>query len=573
MRAKFCGAWLDATRGLWADARPMAMKGAKKAKGGGKSPVVPGDILLGKYRVENKLGQGGMGIVVAARHLELGELFAIKYLARDAQNEPNAVQRFLREARSSARLKGEHAVKVHDVGRLDSGMPYMIMEYLVGQDLKAYLRKQGRLSVEEAVSFVIQACDALSEAHSLGIIHRDLKPSNLFLTKRRDGTPCIKVLDFGIAKEISAKDAELTKSGATLGSPLYMSPEQMAGSKDIDTRTDIWSLGVVLYELVTGTVPFQADAITELVVQVLQNVPKAPSHHCSELPPWIDEVVMHCLEKHPENRFLTMDDLVMALRTAGKAGLEVAPVHAPVRKPDDEPMGDVAYDDTAAESIDPLGDTPLQGANGPVLTKDVSTMDSSTRDGIKVPVSCDKELASNTLTNPTWDTTKGAAQRPLQSRNKLGAMIGAGVAIVVLAVGSVSVFRSRGDVPNSSAATSEIPSKAMESVDPVSSEPMPSFAPSAAIESAPEVPVHNSEPQEVVDAAPSAAPQSEGTTSPRANTLKAQSITSAAARVEKKEKDQVTQPSATAKEAPPISTATPIPSNRGPSKGGYEGVL
>jgi serine/threonine protein kinase len=285
-----------------------------------KPPVVeaeaisPGDVLLGKYRVERVLGRGGMGVVVAARHLHLGELHAIKLLGADAERVPDAVARFLREARAAARLRSEHVARVHDVGHLDTGMPYMVMEHLTGLDLQEHLRMRKRLPLDEAIALLLQACDAVAEAHAIGIVHRDLKPSNLFLTRRRDGTPCLKVLDFGLAKEISVEGAELTKSGTTLGSPLYMSPEQIARTKGVDARTDIWSLGVVLHKLVTGQLPFQGDTLLELMIGVGEVTPRRPSEVCGELPSWIDDVVLRCLEKHPEDRFPTIDDLAAALR-------------------------------------------------------------------------------------------------------------------------------------------------------------------------------------------------------------------------------------------------------------------
>ncbi len=280
-----------------------------------EAPVQPGDVLLGKYRVESILGQGGMGVVVAARHVDLGELFAIKFLLPKALRVPEAMERFLREARSSARLKGEHVAKVHDVGRLENDMPYMVMEYLTGTDLKAHVRKFGPLPVDEAIDFVVQTNEALSEAHTRGIVHRDLKPSNIFLTHRHNGTPCIKVLDFGIAKEISSEGADLTNSRAMLGSPLYMSPEQMLRSKSVDARTDIWSMGIVLYELLTAEVPFGGETLTEIVGRVLQSEPTLPSKFNNAIPPWLDQVILRCLQKQPAKRFNCIEELSAALQS------------------------------------------------------------------------------------------------------------------------------------------------------------------------------------------------------------------------------------------------------------------
>ncbi|UQA63981.1 serine/threonine protein kinase [Polyangium aurulentum] len=176
-----------------------------------------------------------------------------------------AIERFLREARAAARLRSEHVARVHDVGRMENGAPYMILEYLDGSDLKAQIRRQGVLPIEDAVMYVLQACDAIAEAHAAGIIHRDLKPANLFLIRRHNGSSCVKVLDFGISKRTGLDEVELTGTGALLGSPMYMSPEQMARTKAVDARTDIWAMGVVLYEHVVGRAPFRGQGITEVV--------------------------------------------------------------------------------------------------------------------------------------------------------------------------------------------------------------------------------------------------------------------------------------------------------------------
>jgi serine/threonine-protein kinase len=279
-----------------------------------QAPVQPGDVLAGKYRVERVLGQGGMGIVVAARHLELDELYAIKFLLPHALSHSQAVDRFLREARASARLKGEHVAKVHDVGRLESGAPYMVLEFLAGSDLQQLVRKRGPLPWEEAATYMLQTCEAIAEAHALGIVHRDLKPANLFLIQRPNGTPCVKVLDFGISKQAAPDGVDLTRTGMALGSPLYMSPEQMVRSKDADARSDIWSLGVVFYELLIGAVPFLADTLTEVVGRVLQEEHAPPSRVRPDLPAGIDEIVAGCLQKRPEHRFQSVEQLAAALR-------------------------------------------------------------------------------------------------------------------------------------------------------------------------------------------------------------------------------------------------------------------
>ncbi|WP_437681523.1 protein kinase domain-containing protein [Sorangium sp. So ce131] len=279
-----------------------------------EAPVRPGDVLLGRYRVERVLGHGGMGVVAAVRHLELGELFAIKFLLPQALGEAEAVGRFLREARAAARLKGEHVAKVYDVGRLDTGSPYMALEYLDGADLKEVVRSAGPLPWEDAVLYLLQAADAIAEAHSLGIVHRDIKPANLFLIRRPNGAPCVKVLDFGISKQMAPDNVDLTRTGSMLGSPLYMSPEQMMRRKDVDPRSDIWSMGVVLYELLTGKVPFPAETLTEVVGRVLQEEPLLPSQLRPGLPLELDHIVARCLQKRPEHRFQHVEELAAPLR-------------------------------------------------------------------------------------------------------------------------------------------------------------------------------------------------------------------------------------------------------------------
>src|SRR5882724_4843576 len=213
-----------------------------------------GDVLAGKFRIERVLGVGGMGMVVSAMHIHLDERVAIKFLLPEALSNGEAVARFGREARAAVKIRSEHVARVTDVGALDTGAPYMVMELLRGQDLSQLLRDQGALSVHLAVLYVLQACEALAEAHAIGIVHRDLKPANLFLTSRADGSPCVKVLDFGISKVTSASgsgsDMGMTRTQSIMGSPLYMSPEQMASSRDVDQRADIWAVGCVLYELV-----------------------------------------------------------------------------------------------------------------------------------------------------------------------------------------------------------------------------------------------------------------------------------------------------------------------------------
>ncbi len=277
-------------------------------------PTLPGSLFAGKYRVEKILGQGGMGMVLAARHLGLDEPVAIKVLLPAMMQVPGMVERFTREARASAKIKNDHVVHVTDVDALPSGVPYMVMERLDGTDLSEHRKSTGPLPITDAVRYLLETCSAINEAHAMGIIHRDLKPANLFLARRRDGTTMIKVLDFGISKAMqSLGEQTVTVAGTVLGSPSYMSPEQIAAARDLDGRTDIWSLGVILYQLVTGRVPFPAQGLTELCALVLQTEPRRPSELRSDVPLELEAVILRCLEKDRTRRFSTAGDLAAAL--------------------------------------------------------------------------------------------------------------------------------------------------------------------------------------------------------------------------------------------------------------------
>jgi len=287
--------------------------------------VHEGQILAGKFRIERVLGQGGMGVVVAAIHLQLDERVALKFLLPEALGNPEAVERFAREARAAVKIKSEHVARVSDVGVLENGSPYMVMEYLHGEDLAAWVRRRGALPVPEAVEFLLQACEAIAEAHALGIVHRDLKPANLFVTFRADGSACIKVLDFGISKlNVPGAAAELgmTRTNTVMGSPLYMSPEQMSSTRDVDRRTDIWALGVILYESLTGRVPFEAETMPQLCGMILQDPPRPIRELRPDLPDALSQVILRCLEKNRDHRFSNVAEFAHALAPFGLAAAQ-----------------------------------------------------------------------------------------------------------------------------------------------------------------------------------------------------------------------------------------------------------
>jgi serine/threonine-protein kinase len=275
-------------------------------------PPAPGEVLAGKYAVERVLGVGGMGVVVAAHHLQLDERVALKFLLPETTLSADAVKRFVREARAAVKIKSDHVARVSDVGTLENGLPYLVMEYLEGADLASELERRGAFGADEAVELVLQACEAIAEAHALGIVHRDLKPANLFLTRRAGGVPWIKVLDFGISKISGGADVDMTRTFAVMGSPLYMSPEQIRASKSVDVRADIWALGVILYELLSSRVPFQGEALPELSVNIAIE-PPLPFPPNSPVPPALQTAVFRCLEKDRERRYASVTELAQAL--------------------------------------------------------------------------------------------------------------------------------------------------------------------------------------------------------------------------------------------------------------------
>ncbi len=286
-------------------------------------PVAIGDILDGKYKIVRVLGKGGMGVVIAAEHVQLGHRVALKFLSRAGARNQETLARFALEAKAAAMMRSEHATRILDIGRLDNKEPYMVLEMLEGCDLGALVTKHGPLSITDAVTYVLEACEAIAEAHALGIVHRDLKPDNLFLATRPDGTKIVKVLDFGISKFSWASDDQhgrvpaLTTTSAIIGSPMYMSPEQLKSTRDVDHRTDIWSIGVAFYELVSGQPPFPWRSMAELSAAILKDPPEPLGSRIRGVPPELDNVVSRCLEKNPDDRFDNIAELAWALAPFG----------------------------------------------------------------------------------------------------------------------------------------------------------------------------------------------------------------------------------------------------------------
>jgi serine/threonine-protein kinase len=283
------------------------------------SAFVPGSRIAEKYVVERMIGEGGLGIVVAARHIHLDQMVAIKYLRPKSLASKIVADRFVREARLAAKIRSEHVVHVYDVGTLPDGAPYMVMEYLAGTDLGRQLSASGPLPVERAVDYILQACEGLAEAHVAGIVHRDIKPDNLFIATSAGGKSILKLLDFGISKlsskrSESSRPEELTEAGDKFGTPVYMSPEQLLASRDVDARTDVWSMGVVFFELLTGRLPFDGDSLPELCAAILTKNPVPLLEARPYLPEHLEKIVAQCLAKEVEQRYQNVAELAQELR-------------------------------------------------------------------------------------------------------------------------------------------------------------------------------------------------------------------------------------------------------------------
>jgi serine/threonine protein kinase len=409
----------------------------------GAASLQAGEIVAGKFCVERVIATGGVGIVVAARHLQLGETVALKFLLPQADRDATDIARFVREAQSAVKLKNEHVARVLDVGSLEDGSPFMVMEYLDGQDLDHFLRHKGPLAISDAVAYMLQACEAIAEAHHLGIVHRDLKPSNFFLTARHDGSPLIKVLDFGIAKARAEleQDVSLTKTRTVLGSPVYMSPEQIRSARSVDHRSDIWSLGVTLYELLTDQLPFDGDSITGVAAAVSTD-PIAPIRSLRpEIPIGLSQVVERCLEKKPGDRYQTVAEFAEALVPYGP--------------------------ETARYSL-----TRIRGALG------MQTSESGKQKALSL---ADTESILAT-TSTLMSTDSGTRTKPAPRPNRRGLVI-FGAAFVLLAVIGTLVVSRRGTA-SAEAAASAIPT--ISSAAPPNPAPAPSSVPIAEAPAKPE---------------------------------------------------------------------------------------
>jgi serine/threonine-protein kinase len=303
------------SRGRWVVTQPLPIELPNP-------PLPPGvrlgAVLAGKYRLDAVLGTGATGVVVGARHLQLDQRVAIKFMSSPLMDRRNGVQRFLLEARNAARIRCEHVVRVFDVGALDDGTPYTVMEYLDGEDLRQLLDRRGSLPLTEALDYILQVGEAVAAAHVAGIVHRDLQPGNLFCCASPDGSPLVKVLDFGASKLLQRVDntlrpVSLTGPYVVGGLPFYSAPEQFCSPLGGDTRADIWALGVILYELVCGRTPFSGETAIDIVSHVARAAP-LPMHILRpDVPAQLDAVVSRALAKEPAARHATVAELARSL--------------------------------------------------------------------------------------------------------------------------------------------------------------------------------------------------------------------------------------------------------------------
>ncbi len=322
--------------------------------------LAPDSLVADRFRLVHELGRGGMGAVWRAHHVRLGVPCAVKFILGDAAANPELRSRFEMEAQAAAQIKSPHVVQILDHGVFQE-TPYIAMELLEGEDLEKRLQKRGRLEIREVAAIMIQVARALGKAHAAGLIHRDLKPANIFLCHDEDGT-LVKILDFGIAKQTQAGFAGAqTKSGVLLGTPYYMSPEQARGTAPVDHRSDLWALAVIVYECITGHLPFESPAIGDLLVKIMFQPLPVPSKVAS-VPRGFDAFWARAACREPEGRFQTARAMADAL--AKLAGL---PSSSEAQRGNDDipsPPRDAAYARTELSGAGPGQSSGASGTRG-----------------------------------------------------------------------------------------------------------------------------------------------------------------------------------------------------------------
>jgi serine/threonine protein kinase len=447
-------------------------------------PVRPGDLVRGKYRIEGTLGAGGMGVVVAARQIDLDRRVALKFLHPRLLERPGLVTRFSREAKAAAKLESEHVARVLDVGALDTDIlegdalegriPYIVMEYLEGCDLASLLARRGPLPPEEAVGHLLEACEAVAEAHSLGIIHRDLKPGNLFLANRTSGPPIVKVLDFGLSKFAEPGEGVVTSDSSILGSPLYMSPEQLMSASTVDARTDIWSLGVVLYELLAANSPFSYERMAGLVAAILQKPSVPIDHWRRDIPPGLGGAIARCLEKDPADRYPSVAYMATALAPYGPptSGRSIDRINHLLR------TKTTAEDATVATPPMPFARTEPSAVEPPTASPSPTAPTASDapprRAAPAGPTSASESVAGSShsimpqLQATTMPSPTGASKT---TRRLWGRALG--VALAAAGAVTLAVFGVRGGAPGATVHGDAVPKAAPIAVTDVAPSPAP----------------------------------------------------------------------------------------------------
>jgi serine/threonine-protein kinase len=405
--------------------------------------VAVGDVINGKYQVERLLGEGGVGVVAAATNLELDERVALKFLKPEMLASSDMVARFAREAKAACAIKSEHVCTVYDVGTVTGGQPFLVMEYLDGENLDTVVRDRGRFSVRDATEYAMQVCEALAVAHAKGIVHRDIKPENLFLTSR-GGLQMVKVLDFGISKtaltgSVFGTALPLVKTMNLMGSPVYMSPEQVRSSDSVDTRTDIWSLGVVIYELLTASLPFGGSTITELTASILERPMGPLASHRTDVPPGYVAIIEKCLEKDRNNRFQNVAELAAALMPFGPKRSRICAERAALAL---RAAGIV--DDAALRFLSTAPPAPSSDSAPDIILPDGASLRHSTTGPLQLSKAPEPSVSTSVAAQGT--TTRG----------RVPVLALAAGAIVFLVLAAIVFFRPTrsGDAANTSARAS-----------------------------------------------------------------------------------------------------------------------
>ena len=418
-----------------------------------------GDLIDGKYTLGELLGRGGMGAVYAARHIKLGHAVAIKVMLADAANH-EAAQRFVNEGRAAANIQNDHVVRVSDVDE-ENGYAYMVLELLQGDDLAQVLERETRLPAHVAVGYVLQALQGVRQAHAQGIVHRDLKPSNLFLARRQDGAVVVKVLDFGISKAnnnsgLGAAPGALTSTKALLGSPLYMSPEQLRSSKNVDARADIWAMGVILFELISGTLPFNGENLGELFAAILETDAPNLQLRQPEAPPGLAAIVARCLERRPEHRFQNVGELARELApytsavsgpAAWPAASSMASTAMPVasaaslRFEQSQPGAGTGPHDSVVKGTVPLGANTPQPYGPPPAAAPLPLPPTQSSPGVHAPVAPQQRSTGN-----TWQSGQSGQNATAAKGSSAGLVFGlvcGALALEGIALGTVAKLRGQ----------------------------------------------------------------------------------------------------------------------------------